>query len=235
MDAVNVDLKGFSDDFYLKLCGAHLQPVLDTLVWLRHETQAWLELTTLLIPGQNDSDAELTALSRWVRDELGEETPLHFSAFHPDFKMSEIPPTPPATLGRARRIAREIGLKHVYTGNVHDVDGDTTRCTGCGKTLIVRDWYEILSYRLDAQGRCPDCGTPLAGRFGAVGAARGEAFGAHPGRHPSALSAAACARALPRKPVVCNARPIRTPGLSRPARREVAPHPHQHSHCRRLA
>ena len=178
MDAVNVDLKGFSDDFYLKLCGAHLQPVLDTLVWLRHETQAWLELTTLLIPGQNDSDAELTALSRWVRDELGDETPLHFSAFHPDFKMSEIPPTPPATLGRARRIAREIGLKHVYTGNVHDVDGDTTRCTGCGKTLIVRDWYEILSYRLDAQGRCPDCGTPLAGRFGAVGAARGEAFGA---------------------------------------------------------
>ncbi len=178
MDAVNVDLKGFSDDFYVKLCGAHLQPVLDTLVWLRHDTQAWVELTTLLIPGQNDSDAELTALSRWVRDELGDDTPLHFSAFHPDFKMSDIAPTPPVTLRRARRIALEAGLKHVYTGNVHDVDGDTTQCTGCGKALIVRDWYEILSYRLDAQGCCPDCGTPLAGRFGPVGAACGEAFGA---------------------------------------------------------
>ena len=178
MDAVNVDLKGFSDDFYVKLCGAHLQPVLDTLVWLRRETQVWIELTTLLIPGQNDSDTELAALSRWVRDELGAETPLHFSAFHPDFKMSDMAPTPPATLSRARRIAHAMGLKHVYTGNVHDVDGDTTQCTGCGKALIVRDWYEILSYRLDAQGCCPDCATPLAGRFGPVGAAGGKAFGA---------------------------------------------------------
>ncbi len=178
MDAVNVDLKGFSDDFYVKLCGAHLQPVLDTLVWLRHETDVWVELTTLLIPGQNDSDRELTALSAWVREELGEDVPVHFSAFHPDFKMSDIPATPPTTLSRARRIALDLGLKHVYTGNVHDIDGDTTHCTACGKALIVRDWYEIRSYLLDSKGCCPDCSTPLAGRFGPVGAARGEAFGA---------------------------------------------------------
>ncbi len=178
MDAANVDLKGFTDDFYLKLCGAHLQPVLDTLVWLRHETEVWLELTTLLIPGQNDSDAELTALSRWVCDELGDDVPLHFTAFHPDFKMTDIPSTPAATVSRARRIALDHGLKHVYTGNVHDTTGDTTFCTHCNKALIVRDWYEIRSYVLDAGGCCPDCGTPLAGRFGAVGAACGEAFGA---------------------------------------------------------
>jgi len=178
MDAANVDLKGFTDDFYVKLCGAHLQPVLDTLVWLRHETGVWLELTTLLIPGQNDSDVELAALSRWVRDELGSEVPLHFSAFHPDFKMTDTPPTPPATLTRARKIALDTGLKHVYTGNVHDVAGGTTQCVGCGKDLIVRDWYEIRSYRVDAAGACPDCGRPLAGRFGPVGAACGQAFGA---------------------------------------------------------
>lgn len=178
MDAANVDLKGFTDDFYVKLCGAHLQPVLDTLLWLRHETEVWLELTTLLIPGQNDSDAELAALSRWVRDELGDEVPLHFSAFHPDFKMIDTPPTPPATLSRARQLALDAGLKHVYTGNVHDAAGDTTHCTGCGRALIVRDWYEIRSYTLGADGACPGCGTRLAGRFGAVGAAVGTPFGA---------------------------------------------------------
>ena len=178
MDAANVDLKAFTDDFYVKLCGAHLQPVLDTLVWLRHDTNVWVELTTLLIPGHNDSEAEIAALAKWVGAELGPDVPLHFSAFHPDFKLLDVPATPPATLRRARDIARNAGLHHVYTGNVHDVDGDTTHCSRCGQTLIVRDWYEIRAYHLTAQGGCPHCGTPLAGRFGAVGAAVGQAFGA---------------------------------------------------------
>ncbi|ANQ84864.1 AmmeMemoRadiSam system radical SAM enzyme [Azoarcus olearius] len=165
MDAANVDLKGFTDDFYVQLCGAHLQPVLDTLVWLHHETDVWVEITTLLIPGRNDSDTELQALSRWVRDELGDEVPLHFTAFHPDFKLTDLPATPPATLSRARRIALDAGLHHVYTGNVHDSTGGTTCCAGCGTRLIVRDWYTILEYRLQDDGTCPDCGRPLAGRF----------------------------------------------------------------------
>jgi len=165
MDAANVDLKGFTDDFYVRLCGAHLQPVLDTLVWLVHETDVWVEITTLLIPGQNDSDEEITALSQWVARELGTTVPLHFTAFHPDFKLTHIPHTPAATLTRARRIALREGLHHVYTGNVHDVEGGTTRCTGCGEAVIVRDWYEILAYRLDDHGHCRRCGTPLAGRF----------------------------------------------------------------------
>ena len=175
MDAANVDLKGFTDEFYVRLCGAHLQPVLDTLVWLVHESDVWVEITTLLIPGQNDSEGELTALAKWVARELGDEVPLHFTAFHPDFKLTGTPPTPPATLTRARRIAQGEGLKHVYTGNVHDREGGTTRCTGCGKPVIVRDWYEILDYRLDAHGACRDCGTPLAGRFSEFG----KPFGAH--------------------------------------------------------
>lgn len=166
MDAANVDLKGFTDDFYVKLCGAHLQPVLDTLKWLVHETDVWVEITTLLIPGENDSDDELTALSRWVAKELHREIPLHFTAFHPDFKLDDRPATPPATLTRARRIALSEGLKHVYTGNVHDKEGGTTRCTGCGAPVIVRDWYRILDYALDESGTCLACGTALAGRFG---------------------------------------------------------------------
>lgn len=174
MDAANIDLKGFTDDFYVRLCGAHLQPVLDTLIWLRRHTTVWFELTTLLIPGHNDSDAELDALARWVHRELGAETPLHFSAFHPDFRMMDVPPTPPATLARARRIALSAGLRHVYTGNVHDVEGGTTFCAGCGKALIVRDWYEIRAYHLGPDGRCPACQRVLAGRFGPFD----QAFGA---------------------------------------------------------
>ncbi len=182
MDAANVDLKGFTDDFYVKYCGGHLQPVLDTLVYLKRETQVWFEITTLLIPTLNDSDAEIRRLAEWVLKELGPDVPLHFTAFHPDWKLRDLPPTPPATLRRARQIAREVGLHYVYTGNVHDPDGGTTYCPGCGKALIVRDWYEIPAYRLTDDGRCPDCATPIAGRFERFQAA----FGAR--RIPIALN-----------------------------------------------
>ena len=165
MDAANVDLKAFSEDFYFKLTGSHLQPVLDTLAYIRHETDCWLEITTLLIPGHNDSSAEIEALSRWVATELGPEVPLHFSAFHPDHRMPEVPATPLSTLVRAREIARQQGLQHVYTGNVHHADGDATDCPCCGTRLIVRDWYAIGHYALTPQGRCPGCDTPVAGRW----------------------------------------------------------------------
>jgi pyruvate formate lyase activating enzyme len=165
MDAANVDLKAFSEDFYRRLCGSHLQPVLDTLKLIRHETDCWLEITTLLIPDENDSDAEISAMSEWIARELGIDVPLHFTAFHPDWKLDDKPATPAATLTRARRLALAAGLKHVYTGNVHDSAGGTTQCTGCGGTLIIRDWHDIRSYRLGNDGRCPDCGTALVGRF----------------------------------------------------------------------
>ena len=165
MDAANVDLKGFTDDFYVRLTGSKLQPVLDTLKYLRHETDVWFEITTLLIPTKNDSDEELFQLSKWVAGELGNDVPLHFTAFHPDYKLDDLPPTPSATLTRARRIAIGEGLKYVYTGNVHDVEGGTTFCSGCGAALIVRDWHRILTYRLDPQGKCLSCGTAVPGRF----------------------------------------------------------------------
>ncbi len=165
MDAANVDLKAFTEEFYFRLTGAHLAPVLDTLRYLRHETDVWLEITTLLIPGRNDSDDELYQLSKWVAAELGPDVPLHFTAFHPDWKMRDIPPTPPQTLSRARTIALGEGLHYVYTGNVHDTEGGTTFCPGCGGALIVRDWHQILVYRVSPDGRCTGCGAPLAGRF----------------------------------------------------------------------
>lgn len=165
IDATNVDLKAFTDDFYFKLTGSHLQPVLDTLIYLKHETDVWLEITTLLIPGKNDSNEELTALSEWIKKELGPDVPLHFSAFHPDHKMSDTPATPPATLIRAREIALKAGLHYVYTGNVHNKEGDTTFCPDCQSPLIERDWYQINQYRLTKDGHCPDCGSSLAGRF----------------------------------------------------------------------
>ena len=168
MDAANIDLKGFTDEFYVKLTGAHLQPVLDTLAYVHHDTNCWLEITTLLIPGYNDSDAELTALSKWVRQELGPDVPLHFSAFHPDWKMPDVSPTPLATLTRARRIALDTGLHHVYTGNVHDVEGDTTHCATCHAKLIVRDWYQINEYHVTESGTCPHCKATLAGCFGKI-------------------------------------------------------------------
>ena len=167
MDAANVDLKAFSDDFYFKLTGSHLQPVLETLVFLKHETRVWFEITTLLIPGHNDSDDEIMAMCRWLVRELGPDVPLHFSAFHPDHKMPDVPATPPATLVRAQNIALREGLHFVYTGNVHHAEGDTTYCPGCHAPVIVRDWYQINHYRLGADGRCPDCGTAVAGRFAA--------------------------------------------------------------------
>jgi pyruvate formate lyase activating enzyme len=166
MDAANVDLKAFTEDFYFKLTGAHLQPVLDTLNYVVHETSCWTEITTLLIPGRNDSDDEIRRMAAWIAKDLGPHVPLHFTAFHPDYKMDDVPPTPPTTLTRARRIACEEGLQHVYTGNVHDTEGGTTFCARCHAALIVRDWHRILRYDVTEDGRCPHCAAALAGRFG---------------------------------------------------------------------
>ena len=174
MDAANVDLKAFTDDFYVKLCGARLDPVLDTLKYIHHETDCWLELTTLLISGRNDSPAEIEAMSRWIARELSPDVPLHLTAFHPDYKMTDLQRTPPATLTRSREIARAEGLRYVYTGNVHDRTGGTTFCPGCGKPAIVRDWHEILSYQLTDEGACRQCGTAIPGRFGSFERAWGS-------------------------------------------------------------
>jgi pyruvate formate lyase activating enzyme len=170
LDAANVDLKAFSETFYRHVAGGHLQPVLETLEHLVHETDVWTEITTLLIPGHNDSDAEVGALADWVAERLGPDVPLHFSAFHPDFRMLDVPPTPPATLRRAREIARRAGLHHVYVGNVSDVDGQSTRCPACDRLLIERDWYRLGAYHLEVDpasgaGRCDRCGTAIPGRF----------------------------------------------------------------------
>ena len=168
MDAANVDLKGFTEDFYRKICGGELGPVLDTLAYLKHETDVWFEITTLLIPGENDSDAELDLMTRWVADKLGPDVPLHFTAFHPDYKMMDKPHTPPSTLTRARRIAMGNGLRYVYTGNVHDEDGGSTYCHGCGERVIGRDWFVLTEWNLTPEGNCASCGTPCAGRFQAA-------------------------------------------------------------------
>lgn len=170
MDAANVDLKAFTETFYQGLCSGRLAPVLDTLLYLRHETRVWLEITTLLIPGHNDGDAEIRALAEWVLGRLGADIPVHFSAFHPDWRMEGTPPTPPATLSRARRIAMAAGLRYVYTGNVHDRDGGTTLCPGCGAPVIVRDWYRLNHWSLvrgqgAGEGRCSACGSAIPGLF----------------------------------------------------------------------
>jgi pyruvate formate lyase activating enzyme len=164
MDAANVDLKAFTEDFYAKTCAGHLQPVLDTLEYLVHETAVWVEVTTLLISGLNDSDEEIDAETRWYAEHLGPSVPLHFSAFHPDWKMMDRPPTPPATLTRAREIALRNGLRYVYTGNVHDPAGQSTYCHACGALLVERDWYELGAWNL-VDGRCGSCGEPCAGVF----------------------------------------------------------------------
>ncbi len=165
MDAANVDLKGFTEKFYHEICAGSLQPVLETLQYLKHETAVWFELTTLLIPGLNDSDAELEDMTRWVVDELGPDVPLHFTAFHPDFRMLDRPPTPPATLRRARHIARRNGVRYAYVGNVHDPEGDSTHCHVCGQLLIGRDWYDLTEWNLVEGNRCVSCDTICPGVF----------------------------------------------------------------------
>ncbi len=165
MDAANIDLKAFTDEFYHRTCAASLQPVLDTLDYVANETDVWLEITTLLIPGYNDSPEEIEQMSQWIVSNLGRDVPHHFSAFHPDFRMMDVPPTPPATLTRARRIAMENGERYVYTGNVHDTEGQTTYCPSCNAVLIERDWYRLGRWGLDHRGRCAECGTELPGVF----------------------------------------------------------------------
>ena len=168
MDAANIDLKGFTEGFYRNLCSGRLAPVLETLEYVAHETDVWLEITTLLIPGENDSTAEIEAESAWVMERLGPDVPLHFTAFHPDWKMMDTPPTPPETLRTARRIAVNAGIRYVYTGNVHDPAGQATHCHACGAVLIGRDWYDITAWNLSAGGRCGDCGARCHGVFEAT-------------------------------------------------------------------
>jgi pyruvate formate lyase activating enzyme len=165
MDAANVDLKAFTEDFYHHVCGAHLADVLDTLEYLVHETDVWVEITNLLIPGKNDSDEEIDAMTRWIVTNLGPDVPLHFTAFHPDFKMTDIEHTPSVTLTRARSIALANGVHYAYTGNVHDREGGSTTCRGCGAILVERDWYRLGRYQLTDDGRCRACGETLPGRF----------------------------------------------------------------------
>ena len=167
MDAANIDLKAFTDDFYRKRCLGDLQTCLDTIQYVRHETDVWLELTTLLIPGENDSDRELKEMCSWVYKELGPDVPMHFTAFHPDFKMRDIPATPPETLSRARQIALDAGIHYAYTGNTHDKSGASTYCANCQKCLIGRDWYVLSDWHLQ-DGACEFCGSPCAGHFDAV-------------------------------------------------------------------
>ena len=171
MDAANIDLKAFTDRFYWKICGGHLDPVLETLVYVKQETDVWLELTTLLIPGENDDRRELEAMTQWVYETLGPDVPMHFTAFHPDWKMQNISSTPKSTLTDARDIAIEAGMKYVYTGNVHDRKGSSTYCPGCDAMVIERDWYELGGWNLDVAGGaavCHDCGHPIAGVFDAA-------------------------------------------------------------------
>ena len=176
MDAANVDLKAFTERFYTQVTGSHLQPVLDTLVYLKHRTNVWFEVTTLLIPGENDSEAEIDAMTRWVVERLGPDVPMHFTAFHPAWKMLDRPPTPPETLTAARRIAMRNGVRYADTGNVHDPHGQSTFCHHCGRVVIGRDGYVLSAWHLTDDGRCRFCGTACAGVFegppGAWGAKR---------------------------------------------------------------
>jgi pyruvate formate lyase activating enzyme len=165
MDVANVDLKAFTEAFYAQTCAGHLQPVLETLEYLKNETDVWFEITNLLIPGLNDSDEELDAMTSWIVERLGPDVPTHFTAFHPDYKLLDRPPTPAATLSRARSIAVANGIRHAYTGNVFDAEGQSTYCPGCGERVIERDWYTLGAYRLTDGGRCRACGTPIAGVF----------------------------------------------------------------------
>ena len=164
MDAANVDLKAFSERFYRELALGALQPVLDTLTHIKKNTNAWLEITNLLIPQENDSEQEIHEMTEWIADNLGFDVPLHFSAFHPDFKMRDKPPTPRKTLTKARTIALSKGLRYVYTGNVHGVEEASTYCPKCHKRVIERNWYELSAYHIK-DGKCQFCQTPINGRF----------------------------------------------------------------------
>ncbi|MFV1973216.1 MAG: AmmeMemoRadiSam system radical SAM enzyme [Thiohalobacterales bacterium] len=168
MDAANVDLKAFTEKFYWKITGAHLQPVLETLEYLKHETEVWFELTTLLIPGENDSEHELDEMTQWVVEHLGPDIPMHFTAFHPDWKMRDKPRTPRATLTKARQIALNNGVRYAYTGNVVDESGESTYCHHCGAVLIGRIQYTLTQWNLTAEGCCGSCGTRCAGVFEAA-------------------------------------------------------------------
>lgn len=165
MDAANVDLKSFSETFYHRVCGGQLGPVLDTLLYLKYETKVWFEITTLLIPGENDSELELHQLTEWIMENLGPDVPLHFTAFHPDWKMRDRPPTPARTLSVARSIAHRNGIHYCYTGNVHDPEGGSTWCHRCRARLIERDWYALGDWQLDDAGACLRCHAPLPGVF----------------------------------------------------------------------
>jgi pyruvate formate lyase activating enzyme len=165
MDAANIDLKGFTEGFYHQLAAGHLEPVLDTLRYVVHETDCWVELTTLLIPGWNDSEAEIQEMTGWVVENLGPDVPMHFTAFHPDWKLRDVPATPPATLTRAREIALANGVHFAYTGNVHDKGGGSTWCPACGHLLVGRNWYVLSEWNLTPEGACEACGARLPGRF----------------------------------------------------------------------
>jgi pyruvate formate lyase activating enzyme len=163
IDAANIDLKAFTENFYSKITLTHLQPVLDTLKWLRHETGVWFEITNLIIPTLNDGDSEFRELCDWVLNNLGADVPLHFTAFHPDFKLTDKPKTPPETLHRARALAMQMGLKYVYEGNIFS-DGANTICPGCKRVVVTRSWHSVMSNRLK-NGSCANCGTCIAGVF----------------------------------------------------------------------
>ncbi|MBF0358232.1 MAG: AmmeMemoRadiSam system radical SAM enzyme [Magnetococcales bacterium] len=165
MDAANVDLKAFSEAFYSKLAGGHLQPVLEILEYIKKETSVWLELSTLLIPGQNDSEPELRDMTQWVVDRLGPDVPMHFSAFHPAWKMGQTPPTSQKTLAKARQIALESGVRYAYTGNIADSVCESSYCHSCGELLIERVRYQLGRWHLDEDGCCKRCSTPCAGVF----------------------------------------------------------------------
>jgi pyruvate formate lyase activating enzyme len=165
MDAANIDLKAFTESFYYELCGAHLAEVLETISYVYHETETWLELTTLLIPGKNDADDELRDMCRWVVENLGPDVPMHFTAFHPDWKMRDVPPTPPAILTRARQLALEAGVQYAYTGNVHDPEGNSTWCHACGELLIERSWHSLGRWHLTGEGKCQSCAAVVPGVF----------------------------------------------------------------------
>jgi pyruvate formate lyase activating enzyme len=165
MDAANIDLKAFTERFYRKLCAARLAPVLDTLRYVRHETDCWMELTTLLIPGENDGDEEIAAMARWVVEELGPDVPMHFTAFHPTWRLTDRGRTPAATVHRARDIALEHGVQHAYTGNIITPRGEGTSCPACGTQVIGRDGYVLTAWHLTDDGHCRTCNTRCPGVF----------------------------------------------------------------------